>query len=216
MNISIGNGHTKLTRRADAQPLAENARGGFSLVELLMVLCVLVVLTSMSLPATLRWQRGMAMEQAISMLQIQIQETRLAAIRSGEPWSLVLPMPGTAGRRHPTHEPAAHAARSKFQWPAGVQCHDMQTQQLPEPVLFRPDGTVSGRLLRLADSNGHHTFLQIDRLTGSASVRQNPSPAASSDRTLGKSSPQQNGAQRISRGPVLHRSSHVETGALSC
>ena len=59
-----------------------------------MVLSVLVVLTAMRLPATLRWQRGLAMERAISIIQIQVQETRLAAIRSGEPWSLVLPQPG--------------------------------------------------------------------------------------------------------------------------
>lgn len=166
--------NSRTARRADQQPSGRIARGGFTLVELLMVLSVLVVLTAMSLPATLRWQRGMPMERAISILQIQLQETRLAAIRSGEPWHLVLPRPGTAGRRHPAHQSSVHNPQWSFPWPAEVQCHDMSNKQLPQPILCQPDGTVSGRLLRLTDPQGDSTFLQIDRLTGSVSIPQEP------------------------------------------
>ena len=204
----------RMTRRAHAQQHNGDTRRGFTLVELLMVLSVLVVLTAISLPATLRWQRGLAMERAISVLQLQIQETRLAAIRSGEPWSLVLPQPGIAGQRHPTHQPATNQARLSFQWPAGIQCHDMRTEQLAEPVLFQPDGTISGRLLRLTDANGHHTFLHIDRLTGTASVQTGPSVANGSTRTLKVRARRKDQLVFFSR--VSHRSSHVETGASSC
>ena len=192
------------------------SRNAFTLVELLMVLSVLVVLTAMSLPATLRWQRGLAMERAISIIQIQVQETRLAAIRSGEPWSLVLPQPGVPGRRYPNHLPAAHNATWDFQWPAGIQCHDMPSQQFPGPIFFQPDGTVSERFLRLADSNGQSTFLQLDRLTGSASIHEEPKPATGSHQTahrnMGLAPPMQN----LTLDAVPDAFTDEETGALSC
>jgi prepilin-type N-terminal cleavage/methylation domain-containing protein len=193
-----------------------SSRNAFTLVELLMVLSVLVVLTAMSLPATLRWQRGLAMERAISIIQIQVQETRLAAIRSGEPWSLVLPQPGVPGRRYPNHLPAAHNATWDFQWPAGIQCHDLPSQQFPGPIFFQPDGTVSERFLRLADSNGQSTFLQIDRLTGSASIHEEPKPATGSHQTahrnMGLAPPMQN----HTLDAVPDAFTDEETGALSC
>lgn len=160
----------RITRKADAQPLAENARGGFTFVELLMVLCVLVVLTSMALPAVLRWQRGMPLEQAISILQMQLQETRLAAIRSGESWIIVLPQDQTPGRRGPASNSTGDDRRFQFVLPARIQCRDQSTGENAGPIFCHPDGTVSDRQLELQDSDGRLTILKIDRLTGTASV----------------------------------------------
>ena len=160
----------RMTRRADAQPLAEAARGGFTFVELLMVLCVLVVLTSMALPTVLRWQRGMPMEQAISTLQLQLQETRLAAIRSGETWLMVLPQNRTLGRRHPADNANVTDLKLQFAFPTEIQCQDESKDANVSPIACHPDGTVSDRRLRLIDAGGRVTILQIDRLTGTASV----------------------------------------------
>ena len=162
--------HKKLSRRADAQPLEEFARGGFTLVELLMVLCVLVVLTSLTLPGVLRWQRGMPMEQAISILQLQLQETRLAAIRAGETWLMVLPQNRTPGRRHPADDAIATDPKLQFSFPAEIQCRDESKNATSSPITCHPDGTVSDRCLRLIDADGRVTILQIDRLTGTANV----------------------------------------------
>ena len=180
MDANTGNICTKLARRADTQPLAGSARTGFTLVELLMVLGVLVVLASLTLPAMLRWQRGMPMEQAISTLQLQLQETRLAAIRSGEPWSLTLPQAGKAGHRHPVSESRTDDRRMQFQWPAGIQCEDSRARDARE-IVFQADGVVSERRLKLVDQHGHQTILRIDRLTGQATIvkeRQQASRAA--------------------------------------
>jgi Tfp pilus assembly protein FimT len=75
------------------------------LVELLLVLSLMVVLTSLTLPGVLRWQNGVGMERALSLLQVQLQETRLCAIKSGEPWKLVLPQNGRPGQRHQNASP---------------------------------------------------------------------------------------------------------------
>ncbi len=181
MDTSTGDIRTKLARRADTQPLAGSARTGFTLVELLMVLCVLVVLASLTLPAMLRWQRGMPMEQAISTLQLQLQETRLAAIRSGEPWSLTLPQGGKAGHRHPVSASRTDDRRMQFQWPAGIQCEDKSGARDAREIVFQADGVVSERRLKLVDQHGHQTILRIDRLTGQATIvkeRQQASRAA--------------------------------------
>ena len=155
---------------------------GFTIVELLMVLGILVVLTSVTLPSVLRWQRGLSMEQGVSTLQIQLQETRLAAIRSGEAWNLVLPQNQRPGRRQAVRDTAAVDIRLLFHWPAGLICSEVSPTTLPaasttesdQPtrIVCQPDGTVSDCLLKLTDSNEHQTLLRIDRLTGMASVIQ--------------------------------------------
>jgi len=163
-------------------PLHTNAAsrrtGGFTIVELLMVLGILVVLTSVTLPSILRWQRGLSMEQGISTLQIQLQETRLAAIRSGEAWKLVLPHNQNPGRRQAVRDTAAVDIRRQFHWPAGLKCSELSTaistleSDQPTRVVCQPDGTVSDCQLQLTDSNENQTQLRIDRLTGMASVIQ--------------------------------------------
>ncbi len=157
---------------------ARSRAGGFTIVELLMVLGILVVLTSVTLPSILRWQRGLSMEQGISTLQIQLQETRLAAIRSGEAWNLVLPQNQSPGLRQAVRDTAAVDRRLQFHWPGGLKCSELSpatsTSRSDQPtrIICQPDGTVSDCTLRLTDSNGHQTLLRIDRLTGMASVIQ--------------------------------------------
>jgi prepilin-type N-terminal cleavage/methylation domain-containing protein len=170
MHTRSGSKHTKPTRRADAQPLDEDTRDGFTLVELLMVLSVLVVLTAMSLPAVLRWQQGLPMEQAISILQLQLQETRIAAIRSGETWVLKLPGRHTAGRRYPETNAAQESPDWQFVLPARIRCQTQQSESADFIIVCRPDGTVTECRLSLIDADGRVTIFQVDRLTGAAST----------------------------------------------
>ena len=145
-------------------------RRGFSLVELLLVLSLMVVLTSLTLPGVLRWQNGVGMERALSLLQVQLQETRLCAIKSGEPWKLVLPQNGRPGQRHQNATPVMVDKRHEFSWPAGISCLSIESQTSEIAITCNPDGTVSACTLQFKDTHGQQTMLQIDRLTGAASI----------------------------------------------
>ena len=145
-------------------------RQGFSLVELLLVLSLMVVLTSLTLPGVLRWQNGVGMERAVSLLQVQLQETRLCAIKSGEPWKLVLPQNGRPGQRRPSVVPVMVEKRHEFNWPAGVSCLNTESQTSEIVITCHPDGTVTACTLQFKDAHGQQTMLQIDRLTGAACI----------------------------------------------
>jgi prepilin-type N-terminal cleavage/methylation domain-containing protein len=145
-------------------------RRGFSLVELLLVLSLMVVLTSLTLPGVLRWQNGVGMERAVSLLQVQLQETRLCAIKSGEPWTLVLPQNGRPGQRRQNAQSVTVDKRYEFNWPAGISCLNTETQTSEIAIICNPDGTVTACTLQFKDSHGQQTMLQIDRLTGAACI----------------------------------------------
>ncbi|MFN9971604.1 MAG: Tfp pilus assembly protein FimT/FimU, partial [Phycisphaerae bacterium] len=70
---------------------------GFTLTELLLALVILTATTACALPAILTWQKRFPLEQSVSLLQWQIQETRFAAASSGQIWYLTLPHGGMPG-----------------------------------------------------------------------------------------------------------------------
>ena len=145
-------------------------RRGFSLVELLLVLSLMVVLTSLTLPGVLRWQNGVGMERALSLLQVQLQETRLSAIKTGESWKLVLPQNGRPGQRLQNAMSATLDKRHEFNWPAGISCLNTETKTSEIAIICHPDGTVTACTLQFKDAHGQQTMLQIDRLTGAACI----------------------------------------------
>ena len=145
-------------------------RRGFSLVELLLVLSLMVVLTSLTLPGVLRWQNGVGMERALSLLQVQLQETRLSAIKTGESWTLVLPQNGRPGQRHQNAESVLVDKRHEFNWPTGISCLNTETKTSEIAIICHPDGTVTACTLQFKDAHGQQTMLQIDRLTGAACI----------------------------------------------
>jgi Tfp pilus assembly protein FimT len=183
-------------RRLNQRRRTPSARSasGFTLIELLMVLSLLIVLTAVSLPGLVRWQRALPLDQATSMLQQQLQETRLVAIQTGQPWRLVLPDSGRSGYREPVPFAASVAQRlasisrsgagqnrfrqnksvlrdaTAFQWPVGVRCEVLSAGDSNPSVVFQPDGTAVDRQLRLANQHGHSQILQLVRLTGQATV----------------------------------------------
>lgn len=155
-------------------------RAAFTLMELILVLGVLVVLTAMTLPGILRWQRAMPMEQAVSIMQLQLQETRAAAVRSGEAWSLLLPDINEPGRREPVTASQETNQQQRFRLPAGIHCEIIEAagtsgsrREPPNQIVFQPDGTVRSCRIRITTNDGIVTILQIHRMTGLATVVQN-------------------------------------------
>ena len=110
------------------------------------------------------------MERALSLLQVQLQETRLSAIKTGEPWTLVLPQNGRPGQRHQNAMSVIADKRHEFHWPAGISCLNTETQTSEIAIICHPDGTVTACTLQFKDAHGQQTMLQIDRLTGAASI----------------------------------------------
>ena len=146
-------------------------------MELMLVLGVLTVLTAITLPGVLRWQRALPMEHAVSMLQLQLQETRAAAVRSGEAWSLILPHASEPGRRAPVAASQDKIQQHPFRLPAGMRCEIIEPADTATPrqnsirqIVFQPDGTVRGCRLRITTNDGIVTILQIHRLNGMATM----------------------------------------------
>ena len=110
------------------------------------------------------------MERAVSLLQVQLQETRLCAIKSGEPWKLVLPQNGRPGQRYQNAMSVMLDKRHEFNWPAGISCLNMETQTSEIAIICHPDGTVTACTLQFKDAHGQQTMLQIDRLTGATCI----------------------------------------------
>ncbi len=180
------NGYVKFRQSLRRQ----SERCGVTLVELLLVLSLLLVMMSIALPGVRRWQRLMPLEQAVSLLQLQLQETRVAAIRSGEAWCLVLPSAGSPGRRHPLNERQAETSRFQFRMPAGVRCdvlasptgHLTGNPSDPGRIVFHADGTVEQTCVRIVTEDGGVTTLKVNRLTGTATIVQSSGGTHAIDR----------------------------------
>ena len=143
------------------------------------MLGVLVVLTAITLPGILRWQRALPMERAVSLLQLQLQETRAAAVRSGEEWYLILPHANVPGRREPAATDHARNQPHAFVLPEGVRCEIIEINEtsdsqpeLQTQITFHPDGTVRACRIRVTTNDGIVTILQIHRMTGMATIVQ--------------------------------------------
>lgn len=160
--------------------LPQHGRCGVTLVELLLVLSLLVVLMAIALPGVRRWQRSMPLEQAASLLRFQLQETRVAAIRSGEAWCLVLPSAGSPGRRQPLGKPRVVDSRFEFRFPNGIRCevlaslrgHVNRNTSSPGRIVFHADGTVEPSCVRIEMEDGGALTLNVNRLTGTATIAQ--------------------------------------------
>lgn len=200
--------HLLRATSARIHPHTMRAASGFTLMELLLVLSVLIALMAVTLPGVLRWHRHFPLEQATSLLQQQLQETRLGAIQTGQPWRLVLPTSTSGGYRERLASATRVSGSSlssgrmkeldisqssmissvRFQWPTGIQCELLSANPADHGVIFQPDGTAADRDLRLSNPFGSSNVIRIIRLTGQAKIvpaepRQRTSASLS---TIGK------------------------------
>lgn len=135
---------------------------GFTLMELLLVMSLLVVLSGTAMVGIARFTAALPLDQSVERLRLEFTRTRLRAIDEGVPWQLALTGPQQFERR-------------QEQGPADIsENREIESVELPEsvtataavPLRFFPDGSVFGSAIMLTDEQGVACLLVPDRLTG--------------------------------------------------
>ena len=89
-------------------PTARQSRsGGFSLVELMLVVVLIGILVALAAPNLTGYVRRTRVEGALNELTGDIAYTRMLAVRSGRPATLTLEPGGTAYKIESTHQETA-------------------------------------------------------------------------------------------------------------
>jgi type II secretion system protein H len=154
------------------------SRRGFSLVELMLVLAVLVCTATAVWPRLEAWREGAAFDACVERVRNELQQARLTAIDTGHPVSVRFEAESGSLRCFTSK---GDPLRSPFTLPAGIVLRS-GAESLPSGretkgavVEFRPDGTASGRSLTVSSDAGFARELLVDRATGSVLVRnRNP------------------------------------------
>ena len=148
-------------------------RAGFSLLELLVVLAVLLTMATLILPQLGGRRHGLLFDQTAEDVRTQLNRARLLAIDSGVVVTFECQEQGRGAR-----------VRQGSQQVAGVT----DPVELPEHLYyqtdtagagkgdwlrvtrFQPDGTAEAARLRISDGQGRERVFLVDRATGA--VRQ--------------------------------------------
>ncbi len=148
-------------------------RHGFSLVELLLVLTVLLCAATAVWPRLEAWREATAFQECVDHVRDELQQARLAAIDTGHP---VIVRHLVENRTLHCLTSAEVVLRSPFALPAGVVLRSATENRSAGRdsrgilVEFRPDGTASGRPLMLISEAGFTRELRVDRATGAVVV----------------------------------------------
>jgi prepilin-type N-terminal cleavage/methylation domain-containing protein len=141
------------------------ARAAFTLIELILVLALLVIITSLALPTMSRFIRGRALGSETSRLQALMHEAQSRAVSEGMPVMLWLDAPhGTYGATLETPGQGGDAKAEDLTVDDTLKIAVLnlgtgtQTTFKNMPAIkFLPDGTIdegSPQTIQLADSEG--------------------------------------------------------------
>ena len=181
-------------------PVPNPSRGGYTLLELLLVLTVLVVLASIAWPSVEGLYERNQLQSAAEDVRNQLSQARLAAIDSG----LIYAFRYQVGGRDYTAAPAEPAVSSsgqpdgaalsgqlpeqmQFRQPeaetfsaAGTSTLETLSQAIGEmgtdsagyspPILFFPDGSALDAVFEVVDSEQRTVEISVRGLTGSIRV----------------------------------------------
>lgn len=154
---------------------AASRRPGFSLFELLVVVCLMVLLAGIALPALTTWLDRQQLDQSVGAFMITLNNAVAQAGLEGEAWTLELEL---SGSRYRTFRRQSESVKSGTAWqslPEGL------TFQLPDsdnvfrrkksPALYRIEFQADGRSAgtRLEISRGQHSrLIELHRYSGMA------------------------------------------------
>ena len=148
-----------------------NRRGGgrgFSVIELLLVLSILVLIAALTIPAVERWQGERPIREASDQLLDQLRLARLQAIDQGQPVAFRYRL-GSSEFSIKSGEPPRlvedHLPETVQFGPA-----KSQTAEWSDPLWFHANGTSQDADLELVDDEGRTQHLVVRRLTGGVAI----------------------------------------------
>ena len=158
--------------RQDLRTLSHTSVGcgrqrAFTLVELLLVMAMLVVATSLVMPGVGRWQRNMPLDQSLQQIKYELARTRVLAMSQGTAWTVTFRLGGRQWSRTPTYSHDTQLSQ-QFMLPEEVRFESAEKiRSKPEvSVRFLADGTATPARLILRDVDGTGREIRLDRLTG--------------------------------------------------
>ena len=136
----------QLSDRKDHSPnsLPGSARAGFTLLELLLVLAVLVTLASLSWPQMMRYMEENALKQSVETVRRELAATRIMAIESGLTYQFRFEPTSQAFVVLPFDRPETVATDSQTASPSKVKTG---TGRLSSDCQFEPATDKSGQLM---------------------------------------------------------------------
>ena len=166
---------------------------GFSLVELMLVLTILLVMTAVALPALARRGQRQALQSAAASVRDRLMAARMTALREGVPLFVWYRDGGHDLRVQVEETTSPRSARSER--PATRDSVMDRTLRLPDgirfasaptltanggtlaaspnrhdswsgPIRFAPDGTATERTLLVVDTQNSVMRLSVQRQTG--------------------------------------------------
>jgi prepilin-type N-terminal cleavage/methylation domain-containing protein len=161
------------SRHASRCGARETSRFGFTLIEVLLVMAVMVVLTGLTFPAMARWKRGAEVNRAAAELRDVLLRQRVHAIREAVSVTFTPAFEGTLYELTVTDSLGGIVKSQSGTLPGTVRfVGNEQTQS----IVFRADGTASDVVVRLQDAGGDRSSVVVERLTGSVRSREGDVP----------------------------------------
>lgn len=159
-----------------------NSKSGFTLVELILVLALLVIVTSLAAPAISNFVRGRALDSEARRLAALMHAGQSRAVSEGAPMVLWIDEKGGAyGLEAETSGQDGDAKAENLNVDSTLQIAVQNTsaatpvtfKNLPA-IRFQADGTVdenSAQLLKLTDAAGFSRWLALNQMRTGYEIR---------------------------------------------
>lgn len=156
--------------------MSQRQSSGFTLIECIAVLAVIVALMSVCIPGVTNWIQRNELATTEAELERIIAESNRMAIHSGvkqfvefDPQSrrlTIKPMNGSRNESRKTiDDPATMSLR--FSSSVQIQFFSSKTQEIISGLTLSPDGTISPGRIRILHSSGMDSLWRTHRQTGS-------------------------------------------------
>lgn len=137
--------------------------------EVLLVLGLVAILSTVVLPAVGRWQAGVPLHRAESAVRDVLLTSRTVAMTSGRPTGVEIES-GSSRYRSLRQGPGGWI-RTEHQLPEGVRFSaEAGNASRSMTLTFTPDGVATDAAIDLVAADGQQTRLRMRRLTGNVSA----------------------------------------------
>ncbi len=155
-------------RSSSVSRRAVTKQRGFTLLEVVLVVSLLLVLTAVALPGLAGWQARLPLDQAVATIQQACLEARVAAIQTGTTRVVKLSVEHPELRLGLKKGVGSREEYSLFELGqdiASIEFLDLEGSNVSR-LLFYPDGTSSAAQITVTDDHQRQVLLRLDRLTG--------------------------------------------------